>query len=115
MFWERFAALCKQSNTSPNTVCKELGKSNATATHWKNGSIPKGDILSEIAQYFNVSVDYLLGRTDEPRQPSLDEQLEGVEFALYGEVKDLTEEQKQDILDFVRFKKAQNQLKKSGK
>lgn len=66
MFWERFTKLCKDNSTSPNAVCKDLGKSNATATHWKNGSMPKGDILSKIAQYFNVTSDYLLGLTDIP-------------------------------------------------
>lgn len=28
---------------------------------------PKSDRLQEIADYFNVSTDYLLGRTDNPR------------------------------------------------
>ena len=96
-------------------VANFLGVDRTTYVKYENGnSEPSNDTLVKLAQYFNVSVDYLLGRTDEPRQLSLDEQLEGVEFALYGEVKELTDEQKQDILDFVRFKKQQDQLKKSG-
>lgn len=66
MFWERFYSLCIKQNTKPNIVCKELNLSNATATHWKNGKIPNGETLQSLADYFNVSVDYLLGRTDEP-------------------------------------------------
>lgn len=58
-----------------------------------------------LADLFDVSVDYLLGR--EEHKHTLDEQLEGIEFALYGEVKELTDAQKQDILDYARFKKAQ--------
>lgn len=66
IFWEVFYHLCENNNKTPNAVCKELNLSNATATHWKNGTMPKGDVLSNIADYFNVSTDYLLGRTDQP-------------------------------------------------
>lgn len=66
MFWDIFYALCMENGTTPNAVCKKLNLSNATATHWKNGTMPKGDVLSSIADCFNCSVDYLLGRTDSP-------------------------------------------------
>lgn len=66
MFWERFYSLCIMQNTKPNIVCKEINLSNATATHWKNGKIPNGETLQSLADYFNVSIDYLLGRTDKP-------------------------------------------------
>lgn len=66
MFWDIFYNLCIASGTKPNAVCKELDLSNATATHWKNGTMPKGDALIKIADYFGCSVDYLLGRTESP-------------------------------------------------
>lgn len=65
-FWNVFKNLCDQNNTTPNAICKELNFSNATATHWKNGTVPKGDALILISDYFHVSVDYLLGRIDSP-------------------------------------------------
>ena len=65
-FWERFYYLCEKNNKKPNAVCSQLGFSNATATHWKNGVVPKGDVLVIVADYFDVSIDYLLGRTNEP-------------------------------------------------
>lgn len=66
MFWDIFYNLCILNGTKPNAVCKELNLSNATATHWKNGTMPKGDILIKVADYFGCSVDYLLGRTVNP-------------------------------------------------
>ncbi len=66
MFWKRFHELCQLHNTSPYAVCKSLNFSNATAAHWKKGCIPKGEALCSIADYFDCSVDYLLGRTDIP-------------------------------------------------
>ena len=67
MFWNRFLSLCSKINKKPNNVCKELGLSTATATHWKNGTIPKGDVLVSVAQYFNCSVDYLLGMDNDKK------------------------------------------------
>ena len=61
MFWERFYNLCLERGTKPNRVCSELGFSNATSTKWKNGSIPGTEKINKIAEYFNVSVPYLLG------------------------------------------------------
>ena len=41
----------------------KLGFSNSTYTTWKKrGTSPKVDDLAKIADYFGVSVDYLLGR-----------------------------------------------------
>ena len=66
-FWSRFYELCIKNNKKPNNVCNTLGFSTATATHWKNGTVPKADVLIIIADYFDCSVDYLLGRTDTPQ------------------------------------------------
>jgi transcriptional regulator with XRE-family HTH domain len=107
MFWDVFYELCKLQNTTPNAVCAVLGYSTATATHWKNGTIPKGDALLKIADYFNVSVDYLLGKSD---LKTPDEELSQEQFALWGEVKDLTEEEKKKVLDFIKFTKSQREV-----
>lgn len=64
MFWECFFKLCENNQTTPNAIAKIIGISNATTTKWKKGSIPNGETLIKIADYFDCSVDYLLGRTD---------------------------------------------------
>ena len=65
MFWDRFYQLCIKQNTKPNPVAKDLGISSGVLTKWKSGGIPNGETLTKIADYFDVSVDYLLERTDE--------------------------------------------------
>ena len=79
-------------------------------------AIPKTDRTYMIAKVLKVNPVWLMGydvpmyeNKQEPPQeePSLDEQLEGVEFALWDEVKDLSDDEKQDILDFIKFKKSQ--------
>lgn len=71
MFWDRLYHLCTKNNFKPNTVAKAIGLSTATATKWKNGSVPNGEALSKIADYLDCSVDYLLGRTDTPQVVNL--------------------------------------------
>jgi repressor LexA len=64
MFWEIFSKLCLQRGKSPNAVAKELKISSGSVTNWKNGTIPNNSALLKLANYFNVSVDYLLGKED---------------------------------------------------
>ncbi len=109
LFWERFYNACISKGTKPNPVAKEIGISSGTLTKWKTtGTVPNGETLTKIADYLGCSVDYLLGR-DQEQEKSLDEQLEGIEFALFGEVKELTEEQKRDILNYAKFVKSRDQ------
>lgn len=66
MFWDVFYKCCINQNTKPNPVGSKLGFSSGVITKWKNGGVPSGEALIKIANYFNVSVDYLLGRTNYP-------------------------------------------------
>lgn len=68
MFWEKFIFLCEKKKESPNMVCSKLGFSTATATKWKNGSVPRDTTLLKIADYFAVSLDYLLGKEETAQQ-----------------------------------------------
>lgn len=94
---------------------KELGQvigvAESTISQYETGKRqPDYETLLKLGEYFGVSVDYLLGAEKKPTAESseLDRQLEGVDFALYGEVKDLTDEQKRDVLRFIQFLKQGN-------
>ena len=60
MFWENFVLLCNKRLKSPNKVCADLGYSSATATKWKNGSVPRDTTLNSIADYFGITVEELI-------------------------------------------------------
>ncbi len=64
MFWNIFLSLCEEQNVKPNRVAKDLGLSNAATTRWKNGSLPNATTMRLLSEYFNVSTDYLKGKTD---------------------------------------------------
>ena len=61
MFWKRFYNLCLRSGKRPNPIGKEIGLSSGIISKWKNGGIPNGETLIKLANYFDVSADYLLG------------------------------------------------------
>lgn len=60
---EVIKTLASQKNVSLAEVERSVGLSSGAITKWAKSS-PSSDKLVRIADYFNVSVDYLLGRTD---------------------------------------------------
>lgn len=59
--YEIFELLCNKNNVTPYRVCKETGLTTATISNWKAGRyVPKQDKLQKIADYFNVSLEYLM-------------------------------------------------------
>ena len=74
MFWNSFIAICNDNNTTPTATVKALGISLGSVTKWKNGAQPNSTTLKKIADYFNVSVEYLKGETEQKeKQPTLSE------------------------------------------
>ena len=67
-FFERFYELCKERGETPNSVARIIGGSSGSVTAWKKGTVPRGVTLTKLADYFNVSVDYLMGDTGEEEQ-----------------------------------------------
>ena len=103
MFYDKLKELCNKKGVKPSRVAIECGFSKGTVSHWKNdGTIPQRDILLKIANYFDVSVDHLLGNDEkEPIQDNSDETLM---FALYGgDTKDITPEMLEDVRNFAKF------------
>lgn len=71
MFYDTFKELCKRKGVSANKAATDIGLSDAAPTMWKKkGSIPKGATLSKLADYFGVSVEYLLTRQKESPAPA---------------------------------------------
>lgn len=63
--FERIKDLASKQGLSLNQLENRLGISTNSLYGIKKAN-PKSDRLQEIANYFNVSTDYLLGRTDNP-------------------------------------------------
>ena len=67
--------LREKTTKSKQDVADFLGVSRPTYTRYENGERePDYKTLSNLAQYFDVSVDYLLGLTDQKKPVANDEQ-----------------------------------------
>lgn len=74
MFKEIFIKLCSERGESPSAVCKKIGISSAAFSQWTSDTIPRKITQIRAADYFGVSVDYLLGKTvDAPQEKTLGE------------------------------------------
>jgi len=64
-FWERILELLEENNLRQADLARGVQIREATITAWKqNGNLPAGDIAVKLADFFNVSTDYILLRTD---------------------------------------------------
>ena len=63
--FEKIKELCQKRGISINSLEETLGYSRNTIYSMKSKK-PNAERLQEIADYFNVSTDYLLGRTENP-------------------------------------------------
>lgn len=77
--------LANEKGVSLSELERSIGISNGSISKWEKSS-PKADTLQKVADYFNVSVDYLLGRTnnkfyglsDKQREISIEQALKSV-------------------------------------
>ena len=57
-------SLRKEKKVTQEQLALKLGVSPQAVSKWENGSYPEGDLLPAIADFFDVSIDYLYGRSD---------------------------------------------------
>lgn len=77
--YERVQYLAKNQGLSVRELGNKLNIGPTTLYKWKKQT-PKSDILIKVADYFGVSTDYLLGRSDDKYDLSPQEKIDiGVE------------------------------------
>ena len=114
--YERIIALCEERGVTGSRVCLELGLSKSTLSDIKNGR-KKGmstDTVQKFANYFGVSIEYLLGNTNEKapaesskRSISDDE----IKFALFGGGGEITDAMLDEVRSFAAFIKRREEEK----
>lgn len=111
--FERIKFLAQKQGKSLNQVEEELGLSKNVLYRMKNSDNPTKERLLLLADYFGVSVDYLLGRTNESRlNQNNDENADEYEQELLmmfrkgenevaPEKRDLYRKQTKDLMSFI--------------
>lgn len=83
----------------------ELGIARGSVTSWKKGTVPNNTTLLKIANYFGVSTDFLLGKTDEKEDPpgEIPEGPDEICAKIITLYSNLEENQKSEALSYLEF------------
>lgn len=102
--YEIFVELLRNKGVTAYQVCKATGIAGATISDWKKGkSTPKQDKLKKIADYFEVSLDYLTtGRDAVTKAPVTDEDVKLALFGGDGEVTDAMWEEAMFAIELIK-------------
>ena len=102
-------------------VARELEVSTGNVNMWKNGSIrPSKAVLARLADYFNVSIEYIKDQTDDPtpqtkKAPISSEEPMGEEDNLDAMIRQasagLTDAYKRKLLEHIAFLRFQQNAK----
>ncbi|HGS8682663.1 TPA: helix-turn-helix transcriptional regulator [Enterococcus faecalis] len=116
--YERISYLAKKQGMSVFDLAEKLDLSRNSIYSWKKSS-PKAETLEKVAEYFDVSTDYLLGR-DTSKLQKADPEEEKIITMFRKNTAGMTEEEKREfnesmdkLMDFAKdlFEKD----RKSGK
>ena len=101
----RIKELRKEKGWMQEDLGKLLGVQKSAVSKYENGKIPlTGETLIKLSEIFEVTTDYLLGQSDSPSLTQAEEtELNEIDYALFGEVKELTEQNKRELLNIARY------------
>lgn len=107
MFNDILVSLRLQNKMTQEELARKIGVVKTTIANYESGlRNPDNEKLIAISKVFNVSIDYLLGL--DSKTPSTPILMDDFTYALYNETKELTDKQKQAILDMAKaFKDSQ--------
>ncbi len=109
MFGRKLKELRLEKNINQSELSKIIGVSPSTVGMYERDQrFPDKDMLTKIADYFEVSVDYILGRTDKrnfniDEKPKLDEVVKTIAAYRINPNIDLPDDAIEKINDFIRM------------
>ncbi|EEU31091.1 MAG TPA: helix-turn-helix domain-containing protein [Limosilactobacillus coleohominis] len=104
MIGDKIHELRTQKRMSQTDLAKAIHASQQAITKWENGkSEPSSSVINSIANYFNVSTDYLLGRTSE-KLPDKDLS-KNQKLIAYSIDPDTSDEERDAIIEMVQAAK----------
>lgn len=109
MFSKVFKTLRKEKNVTQKEIATYLNVSDRLVGYYENGQrMPPPDILEKIADYFNVTVDYLLGRTNIKNSSMIPSKNE-----MADEIESLSPESQEDLKKYIELLKIKDMQKKN--
>ena len=100
----RLREIREQFKIQQKDICTALGIAQNTYSQYENNKRePNSETLCKIADFYNVTLDYLVGRTDTPTP--VPQTAQSAETEIQTEFNKLTESEQKDVLDYICFKK----------
>lgn len=91
----RFFEIIKERKITAKQVSDATGIPQTSIANWRKGvRNPKYESIVAIANYLNVPVEYLTGS---------DQDENALDMKIQSQVSQLSDEQKQDVLKYIRF------------
>ena len=101
--YNRFVELLQKNGVKASNVARATAINPTVFSDWKSGkSVPKQDKLKKIADYFGVSVDYLITGEEKEKTPPIGEVLTEGEQMLVDLFRKVPEDKQQIVLDMIR-------------
>jgi transcriptional regulator with XRE-family HTH domain len=95
MIKERLLKLRERAGISQNEISKRLGIARTTYASYEQGARePDLEMLGKLSEFFDVTVDYLIGK-----ERAVDDQTKNVALEIYGR---LPQEKKKLIDDMIK-------------
>lgn len=101
----RLRELRKEKGLTLEDVSERLEITSMSLSRYERGERePKGEILFKLAKMYEVTPDYLLGWTEErnDNQNKILDNKDVILISIYDEVKELTDSQKEEILNVIK-------------
>lgn len=120
-------AIRKQHDMTQADLARALGVAESAISMWELGRRnPDREMMEQIADYFNVDMDYLFGRSDIPNAyqfrlkdktgrvlavGSADDVKSALRFALWGDAEEMSDADVEDVLKYAEFVRQKKQGK----
>lgn len=108
MFFDNFVRLCEQKGVKPSRALTEAGVPKSAYSYWRteassgNDAKPTNQNAVKLAQYFNVTVDYLLtgNQKENPSQQPQSEVDAAVE-RIRKKIESMPKEQREALMNLI--------------
>ncbi|MDN5387405.1 MULTISPECIES: HTH-type transcriptional regulator Xre [Bacillus] len=95
-------------------VAKQIGVSRARYSHYENGrSEPDYETLKKLADYYKVTIDYLLTGM-EKKKPIEDDIADPDLQIAYRDMQEFSPESRQQAIEFIQYLKEKEKKRKPG-
>lgn len=108
MFFDNFVRLCEQKGVKPSRALTEAGVPKSAYSYWRteagagNDAKPTNQNAVKLAQYFNVTVDYLLTgnqKENPPQQPQ--SEVDAAVERIRRKLESMPKEQREALMNLI--------------